>query len=61
MISDIWFFPYQCTYYIQIESEIIKEPLFNMKKFFIYNAFSNILRIAAVFVSIPYWKWLGLL
>ncbi len=61
MLSDIWFFPYQCTYYIQIESQVEKDPHLDAKTFYRFNAAANVLRIVAVFASIPFWKWLGLL
>jgi di/tricarboxylate transporter len=61
ILSDIWFFPYQCTYYLQIESQVEKDPHLDMKTFYRFNAVSNVLRIVAVFASIPFWKWLGLL
>lgn len=61
MLSDIWFFPYQCTYYVQIESLVEKDPHLDTKTFYRFNAVSNALRIVAVFASIPFWKWLGLL
>lgn len=61
MLSDIWFFPYQCTYYVQIEPFIQEDSHFDLKSFYLFNAVSNGLRVVAIFASIPFWQWLGLL
>lgn len=61
MLSDIWFFPYQCTYYLQIESQVMKDSNFDLPAFYRFNALSNVVRVVAIFASIPFWRWLGLL
>ncbi len=61
MFSDMWFFPYQSTYYIQFENEMCDEIYFNEKDLLILNGISNIFRILAIFISIYYWKQVGIL
>ena len=61
MLSDIWIFPYQCTYYVQVEHEVAQEASIDRSTFLKFNALSNVVRVVAVFASIPFWKWLGLL
>jgi di/tricarboxylate transporter len=61
MFSDMWFFPYQSTYYIQFENEMCDETYFNEKDLLIFNGISNIFRILAIFISIYYWKQVGIL
>lgn len=61
MLSDVWFFPYQCTYYVQIEPFVQEDSHFDLKRFYMFNAVSNGLRVLAIFASIPLWRWLGLL
>jgi len=61
MLGEIWFFPYQCTYYLQVQSVNRLNPLFSEKTFLLNNAFMNLARLAAVYASLPYWKAIGLL
>lgn len=61
MMSDAWFFPYQCTYYVQFEEMIQSKNLITLKYIVGINAFSVIFRILALFVSIPYWRMIGIL
>jgi DASS family divalent anion:Na+ symporter len=58
-ISDGWALPYQCSYYLQFIEEA--ENQFNPKLMLQSNMLSNIIRILAIFASIPYWKLLGIL
>lgn len=60
IFSDIWFFPYQTGAYTQVLSQGLTS-YFNEPRFMIYNHLMNLARLAVVFLSIPYWKWLGLL
>ena len=59
MFSDIWFFPYQSSVYLQATSQGLQkyydEPIFMR-----HNLIMNIGRIAAAYISIPYWRGLGL-
>lgn len=61
MLGEIWFFPYQCSYYQQIQAANRTNPLYQEKSFLLYNGFMNFARLAAVYASIPYWKAIGLL
>ena len=61
MLGEIWFFPYQCSYYQQIQTANRTNPLYQEKSFLLYNGFMNFARLAAVYASIPYWKAIGLL
>ncbi|MCZ7647513.1 MAG: SLC13 family permease [Planctomycetota bacterium] len=63
-VSDGWFMAYQCTYYLQWQEELEggeNQELYDRRKMLLYNLFSNLIRVGAVFVSVPYWKMLGLL
>lgn len=61
VLGEMWFFPYQCSYYVQFRDAVGKEGLFNERRFLGFNAFMNIARLAAIYLSIPYWDMLGLL
>lgn len=61
MIVDMWFFPYQCIFYTEMRQSFEgKELPFEERKFLIFNAIVNIVRILAIFASFYYWQWLGL-
>jgi DASS family divalent anion:Na+ symporter len=61
MMSDAWFLPYQCTYYVQFDDMMKSKNLVNLKDVIGINAFSILFRVAAIFASIPYWRMIGLL
>jgi di/tricarboxylate transporter len=61
VLGEMWFFPYQCSYYMQFRNSALKQPGYNEKTFLLYNALMNLVKLAALYASIPYWKWLGLL
>lgn len=60
VLGEMWFFPYQCSYYLQFrqftKGQIYDEPLFLR-----FNALFNVLKIAAIYASMSYWKGMGLL
>ena len=60
VFSDIWFASYQIGVYSQIKTDGLEADIDN-KLFMRYNHFMNLARVAVVYMSIPYWKWLGLL
>jgi di/tricarboxylate transporter len=61
--ADMWFVPYQNSFYIMFEEAgLIDNRLFyNRYKFIIYNFFVGLIKIGAFYISIPYWKSLGLM
>lgn len=61
MMSDGWIFPYQCSYYIQFDELLGEDKIYNIKQFLIYNLVTNAFRLAAIYISIPYWRYIGLL
>jgi di/tricarboxylate transporter len=60
LFSDIWFFRYQSSVYLQAVSSgaiaRIDEPAFLR-----YNHLMNLARVLVAYASIPWWHWLGLL
>ncbi|HPU89276.1 MAG TPA: SLC13 family permease [Spirochaetota bacterium] len=60
-MSDAWLLPYQCTYYLQFEELAHKDGIYDSRLFLKYNAISVLFRFAAVYASIPFWKYLGIL
>ncbi len=61
--ADMWFIPYQNSFYIIFEEAgLINNQLFyNRAKFIVYNFFIGLIKIGSFYISIPYWKSLGLL
>ncbi len=60
-MSEHWFFPYQCTYYVQFEELTRKKRTFNEKSFITFNAITALVRLAGLYASLPFWRSLGLL
>lgn len=61
LFAETWFFPYQCSYYLQLQELNRQQPMYDEKSFLRFNALMNFTRLAAVYASLPYWKMLGLL
>jgi DASS family divalent anion:Na+ symporter len=59
MFSDIWFLPYQSSQYVQVAGSGAR-PYYDEAGFLRYNHLMNLSRVAAAYLSIPYWEWLGL-
>ena len=61
VMCEHWFFPYQCSYYVQFESLTKRKPIYNQTEFLTFNTISVLFRLAGIYASIPLWKALGLL
>ncbi|OPX87814.1 MAG: Inner membrane protein YbhI [Pelotomaculum sp. PtaB.Bin104] len=60
-ISDGWVMPYQCSYYVQFLQTVGRKNIYNQMSMLVLNNITNLIRLAAIAVSIPYWRWLGIL
>ena len=60
VLGEMWFFPYQCSYYLQFQ-QLTKGEIFNEPLFLRFNALFNVLKLVAIYASMPYWKGTGLL
>lgn len=60
MVCDIWFFPYQSPFYMSYVSSFDRGVPYAEKKFLLYNGLVNFGRIVALYLSLPYWKSLGI-
>lgn len=61
LLGEVWFLPYQCSYYLQWQEINRGQPLYDERRFLQYNALMNVARLAAVYASMPFWKAFGLL
>lgn len=61
VLSQIWFLPRQCPYYLQFREMTRSAGLYDEKKFLYFNYFANLIKIVALYLSIFYWNALGLL
>jgi hypothetical protein len=59
MFSDIFFLRYQSSVYVQAASQGVTAT-FDEPRFMAYNMQMNLARVAVAFLSIPWWRWLGL-
>ena len=59
MFSDIFFMRYQSSVYMQARSQGATAS-FDEGRFMAYNLWMNLARVAVAFLSIPWWRWLGL-
>ena len=59
LFSDIWFFPYQSSVWMQAVSQGLTGSI-DRARFVRYTQCMNLARVAVAFLSIPYWKWLEL-
>ncbi len=63
VMSDLWFFPYQNHFYLKFEemSHHNGKLIYDQKKFLVFNAICNVMRFFALYLSVPYWRSLGLM
>jgi DASS family divalent anion:Na+ symporter len=59
-MGELWVLPYQCHYYLQFE-EIAGKGSFNSSLMLKHNIVVSLIKIAALYASIPYWKYLHIL
>lgn len=61
LFAETWFFPYQCSYYLQLRAVNQARHIYDEPSFLRFNAVMNLARPAAVYASLPFWQSLGLL
>ncbi len=61
ILGEMWFLPYQCSYYRQLREMTHGKDFYDEKTFLRLNAFLNLIKLGALYASIPYWKALDLL
>lgn len=60
-ISDAWFFPYQCSYYLQFQELLDKQQLFNERLILRGNLLTTLIRFFSIYLSLGYFRTLGIL
>lgn len=61
LLGDMWLLAYQCPHYQQFQELIREKGVYDPKAFLKFNLFMNVVRLVAIYASIPFWTWLGLL
>lgn len=61
VLGEMWFFPYQCSYYLQFQQLAHGSEFYDETDFLRFNWIFNVLKLLAIYASIPWWKTLGLL
>lgn len=60
-VGELWWLPYQCSYYLQFQELTKKRRLYDEKHFLMANAALNLVKIGALYAALPLWKKAGLL
>lgn len=60
VFSEVWWFPYQCSYYLQMQQVNDGAAPYDERRFMWLNASLNVARLLAVYASFPYWAMLGI-
>jgi len=61
ILGEMWFFPYQCSYYVQFREIAGRNGTYDERAFLRYNVLMNAAKLLALYASLPWWKWMGLL
>jgi di/tricarboxylate transporter len=61
VLGEMWFFPYQCSYYLQFQQLTHNTEYYDERSFLRFNWLANGLKLGAIYASIPVWRSLGLL
>ena len=61
MLSQTWFLPAQCSYYLTLDELSGERPVHDKALFLRMNALTMIIRLTALVASIPFFQYLGLL
>ena len=61
LLGEMWFLPYQCSYYLQFREALGRPGLYDERSLLRFNGVMNGVKLLALYGSIPYWQWLGLL
>lgn len=60
VFSEIWWFPYQCSYYLPLQQLNRDSALYHDRRFLLLNGGLNLARLLAVYAAFPYWTMLGI-
>ena len=60
MLGELWVLPYQCHYYLQFE-RIAGAGTYSSAMMLKHNLAVSLIKIAALYASIPYWRYLQIL
>jgi DASS family divalent anion:Na+ symporter len=61
VLGEMWVLPYQCSYYLQFKEMTLSDKIYEEKSFLRINMMVNIIKLAAIYISVPYWKMRGIL
>ena len=60
VLGEMWFLPYQCSYYLQFR-ELGRRSGYSEPALLRFNAVLNVCRVGALYLSLPWWRQMGLL
>lgn len=60
LFGDLWYLPYQSSYYIQFK-RMTSAGMYDERRLLIANGLSVAIKLVAIYASIPFWKYLGIM
>jgi DASS family divalent anion:Na+ symporter len=61
VFGESFYFPFQSPEYLNLRQTLYKFTPYNEKRVLWINAFMNLMKLAAIYLSLPYWKYLGMI
>lgn len=61
LLSESYIWPYQASYYLQLLSITRNRACSDHPKVFIFNALMHFAKILAIYLSLPFWKSMGII
>jgi hypothetical protein len=61
VLGENFYFPYQSSYYVQLYSLTDKGALYDPARFLWFNAWITLVKVLTLYLTLPYWRWLGII
>lgn len=61
VLGENFYLPYQSSYYIQLYSLTERASLYQEGNFLRFNAGVTLIKILSLYITLPYWRWLGII
>ncbi|MBF0157904.1 MAG: anion permease [Magnetococcales bacterium] len=61
LFSESFIWPYQSSYYMQFSNLMAKTIAVDDRRLLLFNLYVSLAKLAAVYASIPFWQYLGIL
>lgn len=61
VLGENFYLPYQSSYYIQFKSLTNKAAVYDERRFLWFNAWITLVKVLTLYISLPFWNWLGII